>query len=134
MEEDELSSFLGGLGTRPGSSSAPVDVPQAASTADLDRFCASKGGLCALALLDASDAGFQGQLDTFREAAGKWAKQPLHFCWVDAARQVSARDRLLRHLAAMARALLPRTLHIGILLLRLAHVHAQALWLPCGLQ
>lgn len=63
-------------------------MPEAANSADLERLCGTKSGLCAVALLDASDEAFQGHLATWKEAAGKWAKQPLHFLWVDAARQV----------------------------------------------
>ena len=86
--QDDLSSFLDGIGTPPGGAHAPADVPQAATSADLERLCIARGGLCALALLDASADAFSTQLETFREAAGKWAKQPLHFAWIDAARQV----------------------------------------------
>ena len=64
-------------------------MPEAATSADLERLCGAKSGLCAVALLDASDQAFQGHLDTWKQAAGKWAKQPLHFLWVDASRQVS---------------------------------------------
>ncbi len=86
--QDDLASFLDGIGTPPGGAHAPADVPQAATSADLERLCSAKGGLCALALLDAAADGFAAQLDTFRAAAGKWAKQPLHFAWIDAAHQV----------------------------------------------
>lgn len=127
MEEDELSSFLGGLGTKPGSGNAPADVPQAATTADLERLCTDRGGLCALALLDASDEGFQGQLGMFREAAGKWAKQPLHFCWVDAARQVGACN-LLCHPAAHAHSVMLQRPCFITLLLPPAHAHAHVIY------
>ena len=88
-EGDDLSSFLEGQGKGRGGA-GPVEVPEAANNADLERLCGARSGLCAVALLDASDEAFQGHLATWQEAAGKWAKQPLHFLWVDAARQVSA--------------------------------------------
>ena len=80
-EEDDLASFLEGQGK--GGVGGPVDVPEAANDADLERLCGAKSGLCAVALLDASDEAFQSHLGTWKEAAGKWAKQPLHFLWVE---------------------------------------------------
>jgi hypothetical protein len=48
----------------------------------------AQAGLCALALLDPASAGFAGQLELVRAAAGRWARQPLQFTWVNAPRQV----------------------------------------------
>lgn len=68
---------------------APIEVPQAATNADLRARCIDQSGLCVLALLDANDPNFEKQLGLVRGVGGRWKKQPLHFSWVDAARQVS---------------------------------------------
>jgi len=69
---------------------APIEVPQAATSADFQKLCAEQAGLCVLALLDGADPNVERQLATVSNAGGRWKKQPLHFSWVDAARQVGA--------------------------------------------
>ena len=66
---------------------APIEVPQAASNADLRTQCVEQSGLCVLALLDAADANHEKHLGVVRDVGGRWKKQPLHFSWVDAARK-----------------------------------------------
>ena len=51
---------------------------------------AVQAGLCALALLDPASEGFAGELDQVKAAAGRWARQPLRFSWINAARQARA--------------------------------------------
>lgn len=68
---------------------APIEVPQAATNANLRAQCVEQSGLCVLALLDANDPDFEKQLGVVRGVGGRWKKQPLHFSWVDAARQVA---------------------------------------------
>lgn len=68
---------------------APREVPEAATDAELHAQCLDQAsGLCVLALLDAADPALEAHLGILKLAAGKWAKQPLHFSWVNAARQV----------------------------------------------
>ena len=70
--------------------SAPaVDVPQASMQTELYESCLRRSsGLCVLALLDASSASHAEHAKITSEAAGRWGRQPLHFAWIDAARQV----------------------------------------------
>ena len=70
--------------------SAPAaDVPQASTQTELYESCLRRSsGLCVLALLDASSASHAEHAKITSEAAGRWGRQPLHFSWIDAARQV----------------------------------------------
>ncbi len=79
-------SFMDSIGAAQADA-APIEVPQAASNADLRTQCVEQSGLCVLALLDAADANHEKQLGVVRDVGGRWKKQPLHFSWVDAARQ-----------------------------------------------
>jgi hypothetical protein len=68
---------------------APKDVPQASTQTELYESCLKRSsGLCVLALLDAISAEHAEHLQIAKEAAGRWARQPLQFSWIDAARQV----------------------------------------------
>lgn len=49
-----------------------------------------QAGLCALALLDPASEGFAAELDLVKATAGRWARQPLRFSWINAARQARA--------------------------------------------
>ena len=49
-----------------------------------------QAGLCALALLDPASDGFAAELDLVKATAGRWARQPLRFSWINAARQARA--------------------------------------------
>ncbi|CAK0750414.1 hypothetical protein CVIRNUC_001989 [Coccomyxa viridis] len=71
--------------------SAPAaDVPQASTQTELYESCLRRSsGLCVLALLDASSASHAQHAKITSEAAGRWGRQPLHFSWIDAARQPS---------------------------------------------
>ncbi|BDA46353.1 probable protein disulfide-isomerase DDB_G0275025 [Coccomyxa sp. Obi] len=83
---DGEPSFMDVIGDAQAAS-APIEVPQAATNADLRARCIDQSGLCVLALLDANDPNFEKQLGIVRGVGGRWKKQPLHFSWVDAARQ-----------------------------------------------
>ena len=49
-----------------------------------------QAGLCALALLDPASEGFPAELDLVKATAGRWARQPLRFSWINAAAQARA--------------------------------------------
>lgn len=71
------------------SKASPKDVAQASTQTELYESCLKRSsGLCVLALLDASSAAHAEHTQIAKEAAGRWARQPLHFSWVDAACQV----------------------------------------------
>jgi hypothetical protein len=76
------------IGAMSEGAAPPKDVPEAATNADLAAQCLDQSGLCVLALLDADDAAHEANLGVMKLVAGKWAKQPLRFSWVNAARQV----------------------------------------------
>lgn len=85
---DKEPSFMDVIGDAQAAA-APIEVPQAATNAHLRARCIDQSGLCVLALLDANNPNFEKQLAIVRDVGGRWKKQPLHFSWVDAARQVS---------------------------------------------
>lgn len=84
---------------------APIEVPQATTNTDFRKLCAEQAGLCVLALLDAADPSLERQLGIVSNTGGRWKKQPLHFSWVDAARQVGVTSSVPLFLALCQRSL-----------------------------
>ncbi len=56
--------------------------------AGLEAGCLNGSGLCVMAVLDPRGPDFEGQLEQVKTVAGRWAKQPLKFFWVDGPSQV----------------------------------------------
>jgi len=64
----------------------PVDEMQTGETTSFDALCSKKGGLCAVAFVDASPANEQkeAQLKILEELRKSKHPSPYHFSWVDA--------------------------------------------------
>lgn len=89
-----LSSFadmLGGAEAAAGAESAgsAAEVAQVNDQASLENACPESGGICVLGLLEAGSDSAASQIDILKAAAGKHAKHPLRFAWVDASTQGS---------------------------------------------